>query len=174
MKDRGERLGACKASARRSTDDLCRARTSKFRIGKTSPGARASKLSEPMWTASLELHTGHVAEGHDQRPDTRPIEVPACRDPLEESPCKTGGIHTRPASSCSADLEASLGEVDRQNMDVGHALLLRTRLEGARWHLTMPAGGGIHPISSEMLSTSALPLLTAASASGVGGSVPTS
>ena len=32
-------------------------------------------------------------------------------------------------------------------MDVGHALLLRTRLEGARWHLTMPAGGGIHPIS---------------------------
>ena len=50
--------------------------------------------------------------------------------------------------SRSADLEASLGEVDRQNMDVGHALLLRTRLEGARWHLTMPAGGGIHPISS--------------------------
>ena len=117
-------------------------------MGKTSPGARASKLSEPMWTPSLELHTGHVAEGHDQRPDTRPIEVPACQDPLEESPCKTGGIHTRPASSRTADLEASLGEINRQNMDVGHALLLRTRPDGARWHLTMPDGGRIHPISS--------------------------
>ncbi len=26
-----------------------------------SPGARASKLSEPMWTLFLELHTGTVA-----------------------------------------------------------------------------------------------------------------
>ncbi len=60
----------------------------------------------------------------------------------------------RPASSRRADLETSLGEVDRQNMDVGHGLLLRTRLGSARRHLTMPAGGGIHPsvqISSRSL-----------------------
>ncbi len=64
------------------------------------------------------------------------------------NPCKTGGINTRPSLSRRADLEASLGEIDRQNMDVGHELLLRTRPDGARWHLTMPDGGGIHPISS--------------------------
>ena len=29
-----------------------------FRAGKTSPGARAAKLSEPMWTSSYELHNG--------------------------------------------------------------------------------------------------------------------
>ena len=48
-----------------------------------------------MWTLTFELHTGPVVEGHDQRPDTRPIEVPACKEPLEESPRKTGVIHTR-------------------------------------------------------------------------------
>jgi hypothetical protein len=89
-------------------------------MGKTSLGARAAKLSEPMWTLTLELHTGPVAEGHDQRPDTRPIEVPACEQPSEESPRNTGGIHTRPTAIRCADLKASLGEIDRQNMNVGH------------------------------------------------------
>ena len=94
------------------------------RMGKTSPGARASKLSEPMWTLTFELHTGPVAEGHDQRHDTRPIEVPACKEPLEESSCKTGGIHTRATSIRRANLKASLGEIDRQNINVRHGLLL--------------------------------------------------
>ena len=52
------------------------------------------------------------------------------------------------ASIRRADLEASLGKINRHNMDVGHGVLLWSRLDGARWHLTMPAGGGIHPISS--------------------------
>ena len=75
--------------------------------------------------------------------------LPPCLVGMKET-C-TPKHNIRPASSRSADLEASLGEIDRQNMDVGHALLLRTRPDGARWHLTMPDGGGIHPISSPRL-----------------------
>ena len=32
-----------------------------FQDEQTSPGARALKLSEPMWTSFFELHTGPVA-----------------------------------------------------------------------------------------------------------------
>jgi len=48
-----------------------------FRLGMPSPGARASKLSEPMWTLFFELHTGPwQSAGHIMRPDTRAIEAP--------------------------------------------------------------------------------------------------
>ncbi|MGB5076774.1 MAG: hypothetical protein WBO17_04780 [Sphingorhabdus sp.] len=47
-------------------------------MGKTSPGARASKLSEPMWTLFFELHAGPwQISGHIKRPDTRAIEAPS-------------------------------------------------------------------------------------------------
>ena len=49
-----------------------------FRMGTTSPGARASKLFEPMWTLFFELHTGPWRiSGHIMRPDTRAIEAPS-------------------------------------------------------------------------------------------------
>ena|GEM_PF-3950638 len=36
----------------------------------------------------------------------------------EEYPCKTGGIHTRPAPIRAADLKTTFGEVNRQDMNV--------------------------------------------------------
>jgi hypothetical protein len=36
----------------------------------------------------------------------------------EEFPCKTGGIHTRPAPICRPHLKAPLRKVDRQDMNV--------------------------------------------------------
>ena len=68
-----------------------------FRMGKPVPGLEPSKLSEPMWTLFFELHTGHVAQAtitgltHDR------WKRHADKSPSQESPCKTGGIHTRPA-----------------------------------------------------------------------------
>jgi len=49
-----------------------------FQDEQTSPGARAIKLSEPMWTSFFELHTGPWRlSGHNIRPDTRAIEAPS-------------------------------------------------------------------------------------------------
>ena len=51
-----------------------------FRIGKPIPGPEPTKLAEPMWPPSFELHSGPVARSdHDQRPDTRPIDAPSRR-----------------------------------------------------------------------------------------------
>ena len=41
-------------------------------------------------TLTFELHTGPVAEGHDQRPDTRPIEVPLAKNRWKNSLAKPG------------------------------------------------------------------------------------
>lgn len=85
--------------------------------------------------------------GHTKRPDTRAIEAP-CRQNVRKSPCKTRGIHTRPSQRCRTNLEAALSEVDRENVDVGHLLLLLQRDIAPVWHHTMPGEAGIHPISS--------------------------
>ena len=48
-----------------------------------------------MWTLFFKLHTGARGTGHDQRPDTRPIEATMLQKKLEETHCKVGGIHKR-------------------------------------------------------------------------------
>ncbi len=67
-----------------------------FGMGKSVPGLEPPKISEPMRTLFFELHAGpRRISDHDERPDTRPIEAPR-RNIAEISPCKSGGIHTRP------------------------------------------------------------------------------
>ncbi len=70
----------------------------------------------------------------------RPVNVTVPFDYIEIS-YNANRKHTRPAPIRGAHLEASRGEIDRQDMDVRHRLLRRSRLLGARWHLTMPTEG---------------------------------
>jgi hypothetical protein len=80
-----------------------------------------------MWPPFFELHNGPwQTSGHSERPDTRAIEAPS-RCTVRKSPCKTGGIHTRPSQCCRTYLEAALRQIDGKNVNVGHMLLLLRR-----------------------------------------------
>ena len=48
-----------------------------FRTGKPVPGLEHQSSLNRCGPSFFELHTGPVASGHDQRPDTRPIEAPS-------------------------------------------------------------------------------------------------
>ncbi len=54
----------------------------------------------------------------------------------------------RPSRRGRTNLKTTLCEIDRENVDVGHLLLLLQRNVAPVWHHTMPGEGGIHPISS--------------------------
>ena len=76
-----------------------------FQDEQTSPGARAIKLSEPMWTSFFELHTGPWRKsGHNMRPDTRAIEASSRPNRLKITLQNWGHPHT-PLPALSRRLE---------------------------------------------------------------------
>lgn len=81
--------------------------------GENQSGARASSSLNQCGPCPSNCIPARGAS-RDQRPDTRPIEAPRCKR-SRKNPCKAGGIHTRPAPIGTADLEAALGKVNRQN-----------------------------------------------------------
>jgi hypothetical protein len=87
------------------------------------------------------------ASGHDERPDTRPIEAHS-RDVAEKITCKSGGIHTRPAASRSADLKAALRQINRQDVDFRHNNLLHHASQAPSPTSCDAGRRGIHTISS--------------------------
>jgi hypothetical protein len=120
-----------------------------FRMGKTSPGVRAAKLSEPMWTLFFELHTGPWrTSGHIKRRDTRAIEAPSRENSQKITLQYRGHPHTprpellrRPESSASPSRSPKCEPLTFAFSFDGHH-------HGAQWHHTMPSEGGIRPISS--------------------------
>ena len=76
-----------------------------FQDEQTSPGARAIKLSEPMWTSFFELHTGPWRKScHNMRPDTRAIEASSRPNRLKITLQNWGHPHT-PLPALSRRLE---------------------------------------------------------------------
>jgi transposase len=79
------------ARAGRSTDGVG-GKDFNVQMERSSPGARASQLSEPMWAPSFEQHTGPWPDQATLRGLTHgPIELPACRAVSEDFSCLTGG-----------------------------------------------------------------------------------
>lgn len=71
-----------------------------FQDEQTRPGARAIKLSEPMWTSFFELHTGRWRiSAHNMRPDTRAIEAPSQPNRLKITLQNWGHPHTTAAAT---------------------------------------------------------------------------
>lgn len=68
------------------------------------------------------------ASGRNQRPDIGPTEAP-CFKQSRKKPLQVGHSHDPP--DAITNLEASLGEIDRQDVHVCHGLLLRKHHNGA-------------------------------------------